>query len=287
MTPLLRATLAATLACGFFAGASALGKAALTILPGPDLHPLQVTAARFLFGFLALAPFLMVKGRGVFRTEIPLRHLQRVVLGVGGIACVFGALEVMPLADVTSVARASPLFALVFAAWFLRERVDGARWIAALIGFLGVAVMMSPGAASFKPMAVIALAAAVFTGAEIVTIRLLAGRESRLTVLAINNALGTLIACSIASFVFVWPSWQQLIAMAGVGVVMVTGQALFLQAFRLAEASVVAPLYYSTVVWSVVIGMAIFDEQPGWRLYLGASLIIGAGAYVAWRESRR
>jgi drug/metabolite transporter (DMT)-like permease len=287
MTPLVRAALACVLACAFFAGASALGKAALTILPGPDLHPLQVTAARFLFAFLALTPFLVIKGRDVFRTAIPLRHLQRVLLGVGGIACIFTAVEVLPLADVTSVARASPLFAMIFAGWFLRERVDGARWTAALIGFAGVAVMMRPGAATFEPMALIALAAAVFTGAEIVTIRLLAARDPRLTVLAINNALGALIACSIAAFVFVSPSWQQLIAMAGIGVVMVSGQALILQAFRIAEASVVAPFYFSTVVWSVLIGVVVFDEPPGWHLYLGASLIIGAGAYVAWRGSKR
>ena len=281
-----RSALACVLACAFFAGASALGKAVLTILPGPDLNSLQVTAARFLFAFLALAPFLIIRGRGVFRTEVPFRHLQRVLLGVGGIACTFAAVEVLPLADVTSVARASPLFALVLAGWFLKERVNGARWIGAVIGFAGVVVMMRPGPGTFEPFALLALAAAIFTGGEIVTIRLLAGRDSRLTVLAINNALGALIACSLAAFVFVMPSWQQLLAMVGIGVVMVTGQALILQSFRIAEASVVAPFYYSTVIWSIVIGIVVFDEVPGWPLYLGASLIIGGGACVAWRGSR-
>lgn len=286
MKPLFRAALLCLFACAFFAGASALGKAALTVVPGPELHPLQVTAARFLFAFITLTPFLIMRGRGVFRTAIPLRHLQRVALGVGGLACIFGAVEVLPLADVIAVAWSSPLFALVFAAWFLRERVDGACWIAALAGFAGVMVMMRPGPSTFEPMALLALGAALLTGAEVVTVRLLAGRDPGLTVLAINNAVGAAIACSIAAFVFVVPSGPQLLALVGVGVVMLAGQALFLQALRIAETSAVAPFYYSTLIWAALIGVLVFDELPGWHLYLGASLIIAGGAFVTWRGSR-
>lgn len=286
MPPLLRAALLCLIACAFFAAASALGKAALTILPGPKLHSLQVTAARFLFAFLTLTPFLIIKGRGVFRTTVPLRHLQRVVLGFAGLACIFGAVETLPLADVIAVAWSSPLFALVFAAWFLRERVDGARWVAAAAGFAGVVVMMRPGPATFEPMALLALGAAILTGGEVVTVRLLAGRDPGLTVLAINNALAAAIACSIAAFVFVMPSGPQLLALAGVGVVMVTGQAIFLQALKIAEASAVAPFYYSTLIWAALIGVMVFDELPGVHLYLGALLIFAGGAFVTWRGSR-
>jgi drug/metabolite transporter (DMT)-like permease len=286
MTPLFRAALLCLFACAFFAGASALGKAVLTVIPGPDLHPFQVTAARFLFAFITLTPFLIMRGRGVFRTAIPLRHLQRVVLGVGGLACIFGAVEVLPLADVIAVAWSSPLFALVFAVWFLRERVDGARWIAAVAGFVGVVVMMRPGPSTFEPMALLALGAAILTGAEVATVRLLAGKDPGLTVLAINNAVGVVLACSIAAFFFVMPSGPQFLALAGVGVVMVAGQALFLQALRIAEASAVAPFYYSTLIWAALIGVLVFDESPGWHLYLGASLIIAGGAFVTWRGAR-
>ena len=207
-------------------------------------------------------------------------------MGVGGLACIFGAVEVLPLADVIAVAWSSPLFALVFAAWFLRERVDGARWVAAVAGFAGVLVMMRPSPSTFEPMALMALGAAVLTGAEVVSVRLLAGRDPGLTILAINNALGALIACSIAAFVFVMPSGPQLLAMAGVGVVMVTGQALFLQALRIAEASAVAPFYYSTLIWAALIGVFVFGELPGWHLYVGAALIVAGGAFVTWRGSR-
>jgi drug/metabolite transporter (DMT)-like permease len=286
MAPAVRAALLCIAACAFFAGASALGKAALTIAPGPELHPLQVTAARFLFAFLTLSPLLVVRGRAVFRTEVPLLHLWRLLLGAGGIACIFAASVALPIADVVSLARASTLFAVLFALWFLRERVDGVRWLAAGIGFAGVLVMMRPGASSFEPMALVALAAAILTGAELVAIRALAGRDPALTVLAINNALGSLIAGTAACFVFVVPSWQQLMTMAAIGVVMIIGQALAVQALRVGEASALAPFYNSTLIWAALIGLALFGEVPAWHFYLGAALIAAGGLLVTWRGGR-
>ena len=286
MTPLFSAAFLCIFACAFFAGASALGKAVLTVIPGPSLHPFQVTAARFLFAFITLTPFLIMRGRGVFRTAIPLRHLQRVVLGLVGLTCIFGAVEVLPLADVMAVVWSSPLFALVFAAWFLRERVDGTCWVAAVVGFAGVVVIMRPSPSTFEPMVLLALVAAILTGAEVVTVRLLAVKDTGLTVLAINNAVGAVLACSVVVFFFMMPSGAQLLALAGVGVVTLAGQALFLQALRIAASSAVVPFCYSTLIWAALIGVLVFDKLPSWHFYLGASLIIAGGAFVSWRGER-
>jgi len=282
----LKAALLCLFSCAFFAGANAFAKAAQTVIPGAELHPLQVTAARFLSAFIVLSPLLIWKGRAVFRTAIPLRHLQRVLFGIGGVSCIFAAVQALPLADVIAVAWSAPLFALCFAAWFLRERVDGARWAAAAVGFAGVVVMMRPGAGTLDPMALLALAAAAFTGAEVVTIRLLAQRDGTLTVLALNNAMGAAIACGVAAFVFVWPSPAQAAALFMVGAVMVTGQAIFLKALAIAEASFVAPFYYATILWATLFGVLVFEEVPGWHLAMGGALIVASGAYVGWRGTR-
>lgn len=280
MSPTVRAALLCIVSCAFFAGANAFAKVAQTIMEGPDLHPFQVTAARFLAAFIVLSPFLARKGRGVFRTAIPFRHLQRVLLGISAVTCIFAAVQSMPLAEVISIAWSAPLFALLFAGWFLRERVGPVRWIAAAIGFVGVAVMMRPGETVIAPAALLALAAAILTGAEVVTIRVLATRDDTLTVLALNNAIGTAIACSIAAFVFVVPTAAQALALFMVGATMVAGQAIFLKALAIAEASVVAPFYYATIIWAAVMGIALFAEVPGWHLYLGAALIIAGGLFV-------
>ncbi len=287
MPPLVQAAILCVLACAFFAGANALAKAAQTTLPGPELHPFQVTAARFLFALLAIAPFVLARGASALRTSIPLRHLQRVLLGAGGVTCIFTAVGGMPLADVIAIAWSAPLFAIAFAALFLKERPGQRRWASAAVGFIGVVVLMRPTSAAFEATALLALLAAALTGAEVVTIRILAQRDPVLTVLAINNIMGATLACTAAAFVFVMPSWPQTLALAGVGVVMVAGQAIFLKALALAEASAVAPFYYATIAWAALMGVVFFGETPGWNMLAGAGLIAAAGVYVAAAASRR
>jgi drug/metabolite transporter (DMT)-like permease len=283
MSPPIRAALLCVVSCVFFAGAQAFAKAAQAPGIGPELHPLQVTASRFLFAFLMLLPLILRQGPTVFRTAIPARHIQRVLFGVAGVATLFAALDEIPLGDAVAIAWASPLFALLFAALFLGERVDSRRWIAAAVGFIGVAIMIRPTGAAFEPAALLALASAIFVGGEVVTIRLLATRDSTLTILAINNGLGMLIACVAAAPVFVMPSGHQFLLLIAVGVVMLTGQAIFLKAVAIAEASFVAPFYYATLVWAALIGLVVFGEVPELPLIVGAGLIVASGIYVSWR----
>lgn len=284
---LVAAAALCVVACAFFAGANALAKAAQTALPGPELHPIQVAAARFLFALLVISPWILRRGRAALRTDIPLRHLQRVMLGFGGVSCIFAAAAAMPLADAIAIVWSAPLFTLAFAAWFLKERVGTARCLAAAVGFAGVVVLAQPSGAAFEAAALLALLAAVFTGAEVATVRILAMRDSALTVLAINNLLGTAIACAAAAFVFVTPSWEQALALAGVGAAMVSGQAILLKALARAEASAIAPYYYATIAWSALIGVLAFDETPGWRLMAGAGLIALGGVAAALAVPRR
>lgn len=285
-SPMARAAVLCVVACLFFAGANALGKAAQTMLPGPELHPLQVAAARFVFGFLTVSPFLLMRGPSALKTAIPFRHLQRVLLGFTGVLLGFWALKTMALADAISIMWSAPLFALVFAAWFLREHVGVRRWLAAAIGFAGVVVLMRPGAGTLEPAALLALAAAFVTGAEVATIRVLAMRDSAVTILLINNALGVVIALALAAPFLVMPSFEQGLALAGVGVVMVSGQAIFLQSLKLAEASQIAPFYYATIVWAALIGVVVFGETLDWGFWLGAGLIAAGGLAVTRGRSR-
>jgi drug/metabolite transporter (DMT)-like permease len=269
------------LACVFFAGSNALGKAVQGALPGPALHPLQITAARFLFAFMALSPFIWWRGRGVWRTAAPWRHAQRVALGAAGVTLLFTALGSLRLADATAIVWSAPLFTLVFAAALMGEAVTARRWAAAGVGFLGVLVMLRPGAGIVEPMALVALLAAICVGAEVATIRVLAARDGALTILALNNAMGAALACLAALPVLVWPSPLQLLGLLGVGVVMVTGQAIFLLAAARAEASVLAPFYYATLLWAAAIGAVAFGEWPDAALLVGATLIVAAGVGVS------
>lgn len=286
-TSIAKTALLCTLGCGLFAAANACAKAALTMLPGPEMHPLQITAARFLFGALALAPFILRAGPAVLRSAVPLRHVQRIAFGLGGVTAMFFAVEAMPLADATAIGRTAPLFTLLFAALLLKEAVGRMRWLAAGVGFAGVVVVMQPTAASFDPVALVPLLAAFCTGAEVATIRTLALRDRPLTILALNNLGGAALACLAAAFVFVLPSWQQALALVAVGVGMVSGQALIVRGFAASEASVIAPFYYTTIAWAALIGVIVFDEPVTAAMTFGAGLIALAGVFVAIRPPVR
>lgn len=278
---LARTALLCTLGCGLFAAANACAKAALTMLPGPELHPVQITAARFLFGALALLPFILRAGPGVLRSSVPLRHVQRIAFGLGGVTSMFFAVQAMPLADATAIGRTAPLFTLLVAALLMKERGSGMRWLAAGVGFGGVIVVMQPTATAFDLVGLIPLLAAFCTGMEVATIRVLALRDKPLTVLALNNIGGAAVACFFAAFVFVMPSWQQGLALVGIGIAMVSGQALIVRAFAVSEASVIAPFYYTTIAWAALIGVVVFGEPITAALILGTGLIALAGVLIA------
>ncbi|WP_420404878.1 DMT family transporter [Nisaea sp.] len=277
----LKTALLVVLSCAFFAGANACAKGVQMLEGGPDLHPLQIAFARFLFGFLTLLPFALRSGRTVFRTTIPLKHGVRVVFGAGGVAASFAAVGMMPLADALAIAWTSPIFAMVFAIVVLKEKLVPLRWLAAAVGLAGVVVMTRPGAGVFEAGAVIALLSAVLVGAEVVTIRILAQTDRPLTILAINNLAGLIISGLAALPVLQLPTVEQMPYLVGVGSIMVSGQLLFLKAAAAGEANFIAPFYYSTLLYAALFGLLFFGEVPDLHLLTGGAMIVASGLAIA------
>lgn len=277
----LKTALLVIFACAFFAGANACAKAVQIIPDGVTLHPLQIAFCRFFFGFLTLAPFLLRRGVAVFRTPIPGRHALRVLFGAGGVSLSFAAVGMMPLADALALAWTSPIFAMIFAILFLRERVVPLRWLGAAIGLGGVLVMNETGAGALQLGALVALASAVLIGAEVVTIRVLAQSDDPLSILAINNLAGLAISGLAAAPFLAVPSLDQVPYLVGVGAIMVCGQLLFLRAAAIGEASFVAPFYYSTLLYAALFGLLFFGEIPGLPLLIGGGMIIASGLIIA------
>lgn len=279
----LRAALLTLIACAFFAAANAFAKGAQA---DGAIPPQQVTFFRFLFGFLTLLPWILMARGPVFRTAVPHVHAIRVFFGMSGVVCMFAALAHLPLADVTAIAWANPLVAMLLAALFLGDRISGRRWLFAAIGFAGVLVMMRPSGAAFGWEGLFALGAALFIGAEVAAIRALAGRDGSLTVLAIANAGGCLATLLIAAPVMIMPDGWQLFAMVMTGSLMVIGQLLFMVAIRVRETSFVAPFYYATLLFAFIYGMVFFGEIPDLWVYLGAGAIVVSGVAITLQGAR-
>lgn len=283
-------------ACACIAATSLMAKALGRGLGGEVLHPLQISAGRFAFALLALAPVLAWKRPDFAGAAWPV-HVGRTICGWAAVSTMFAAAAAMRLADATAISFLSPMVAMVLAIPLLGERVGRWRWGAAAAAFAGALVLIRPGAEAFQPMALVALASAAFMGMETILVKRLtggrsssgttAGGEPMLRILAINNGLGAAIALAAAGFVWLWPSPVQWALLAAIGSAMVTAQALFIQALRRGDASFVVPLFYATLVFAALYDLAVFGETPSAWSAAGSALIIAGAVVLAWRERVR
>lgn len=260
-------------------GSQALG------FEGSPLHPLQVSAGRFCFAFLALVIVTAVLRPRFHGIQWRL-HSARSLFGWGGVSCMFAAAAHMKLADAMAISFLSPLFTMMLAIPFLGEKVGPWRWVAAAIALGGALLIVRPGTEAFQIVALIALAAAILMGAEAILIKRLTSAEPPLQILVVNNGIGALI--SLAGVAFVWsaPTGAQWSVLVMIGLTMVVAQAFFLQAMRRAEASFVIPFYYATLIFASFYDFVVFGDLPTAISATGAALIVGGALLLVWREHR-
>lgn len=278
------AILAIVAASALIAVTSLLAKVLGRGLTGPELHPLQVSAGRFCFALagLSVAGLLL---RPKFAGAAWRLHVGRSLFGWLGVTCLFAAAARMPLAEATAVSFLSPLAAMVLAVPFLGDRIGAVRWGAAAIALAGALLLIRPGTAAFQPIALVALAAALLMGVEVIFIKKLATREPALRILMVNNAIGSAVSLAAAAFVWTAPSPGQWTLLVALGLTMACGQFLFIQAMKRAEASYVMPFFYSTLIFASFYDLALFGERPD-ALAIGGATAIVAGAVLLARFER-
>lgn len=294
MPPALLAALLMAFATAFFAGTTLLAKALGAGVLGAPVNAFQVSQARFVFGLIAVVVVLALlprRMRAVPRA-VPrpawAAHFLRTLLGWLGGLFLFAAVARIPLTDATALSFLSPIATMLFAIPLLGERVGPWRWAAAVLALLGALVLLRPGDGVVQPAALLALAAALFMGLEGIVIKRLAMREPPQQIMPVNNAMGAIIATLAVIPFFHWPEGAaQWAALAGVGVLMVSGQVLLLVAFARADASYATPFLYLTLVWAALFDIAVFGIRPDGVSLVGAAIIVTGGLLMAWRESRR
>ncbi len=273
-------------ASALIAGTTLLAKALGTNALGPALNPFQITAGRYIFALIALLAAAAIL-RPRFTKPALWLHFGRASAGAFGVTCMFAASALIPLADATAISMLNPIIAMVLAIPLLKETVGPRRWVAAALSIIGALLLIRPGLSSFQPAALIALLGAVILAFEIIMVKLLSGREGTIQILLFSNGFGALFTGSIALFVWVAPTPAQWLALVGIGLLMVTAQALFLFAIRRGDASFVAPLFYATLVFAALYDFAIFQVRPSALSLTGAGIIMLGAVIIAWSEKRR
>jgi len=255
-----------------------------TLVAG-GLDAFQVAFARALFSFALLLPFMLRAGPAVLLTRHPLLHGIRAFAGSAAMVCGFYAVGHLPLADFTALTFTQPLFVVVLAVLLLGEVVRWRRWLATVVGFLGVLIMVRPGATAFDPAALMALASVFGIAVAVCMVKRLPAGESHVTMLAYFCLMSLAVTCLPALLAWQPPSPGQWGLLAGVGTLGVASQAMVIRAFRVGEASFVAPFDYLKLILAGFIGFAAFGELPGLWALVGAAVIVASTLYIARREA--
>ena len=281
LSPNLRGALWMVLAALFFSHMNA----AIKFL-GHDLHGFEVAFFRSVFGFLVLAPILLLHGpRRVFRTSRFGMHGLRTLTGGATMLTTFYAISILPLADSTCLSFSQPLFMLVLAVVLFQETVGWHRRIAALIGFAGVVIAARPGGEGISPAYVVAILGAFGQALAASCVKSLSTTEKPLTILAWFSAGMIVVTAGPAAAVFRPPRGTDWLWLATTGLLGSLAQYTMIRAYRVGEASVVAPFTFVQLVFAAALGFALFGDVPRPHTLIGALIIIASVVYIMRREA--
>jgi drug/metabolite transporter (DMT)-like permease len=266
-------------------GAFSFMDAGMKVL-SPAYPPLQVAALRC----LASLPLILVWVglRGGFGQVLRVRfglHLLRAALGIGMLAAFVYGLRYLPLTEAYAIFFIAPLLITVFAALMLRERIEWRRWVAVAVGLAGVLIVLRPtgaGVVTLPGLAVVACAAGYALSA--ILVRMLGRTDSTESmvfwVIVLMGVGATLL--SLRQWRAIEP--QHWIAIVSVGVAGSLGQWAITEAFRIGEASFIAPFEYSALAWGLALDWILWRTLPGSRALIGAAVIVASGIYLIGRE---
>jgi S-adenosylmethionine uptake transporter len=211
--------------------------------------------------------------------------LLRTSCMVGAAASAFYAFRNLPLAQTYALLFAMPMLVTVLAIPILGEKVRLIRWLAIILGLIGVLIVLRPGATEFSSGHAAALVATLLSALSGVSTRKIGGSERSAT-LILYPLLANVVVSGIAlGFVYKPMPFSDLAKLAAIGTLAMFGQFLMISAYRSAPAALVAPFQYSQMLWAVLYGYLWFDETPDRYVLLGTAVIVVAGLMIVWRES--
>ncbi|WP_210530098.1 DMT family transporter [Rubellimicrobium arenae] len=275
-------------AVAIFTAMSSLIKAVSDHVPAGE-----VVFFRSLFACPVIVVWLLWQGNLAqgLRTHDMLGHVWRGLVGTTAMGLGFAGLGVLPLPEVTAIGYAAPLLVVIFGAMFLGEPVRAFRVLAVALGLAGVMVVLSPRmtvGADVSPRetlgAVVTLGGAVFAALAQVFVRRLTMTEGTAAIVFWFSVTATLLSLLTLPFGWVVPTARETVFLILAGLLGGVAQIGLTSAYRYAEAGLVAPFDYASMLLAIVIGYAVFSEVPARTTLLGAAIIILAGILIIWRE---
>jgi drug/metabolite transporter (DMT)-like permease len=251
-----------------------------------DIHTFEIVFFRNLFGLLAMLPLLGGVGLDMFRAKNPGRLMLMSTWHLASMVCYFLALVYLPLAEVIALGFSKPLFVTVGAALILYEIVRARRWTAVVLGFVGVLIVLRPGAQALSPYAALVLLGALLGAATSLLIKRLTAIEGVSTIVWYQALFATVLALPLCLIYWRTPDATGWLLLFGIGALGSFSWLSMTRAFFLVDASAVEPFEFLRLPFAALVAYLWFAEVPSVWTWIGGAVIFGATAYIAEREAR-
>ena len=238
--------------------------------------------------FFGLAVLLAARApRRALRPNNPkLQILRGLAVTGSSVLFVFGVRQ-MSMAEATTISFLSPLLITILSIPLLGEVVGIRRWVAVLVGMLGVLIVVRPGTSGFQPAAFWGMASSFCWAAALIITRKISTTDRATTTLLCSAGIGALVLTFLVPLAWLWPTASQWGLLLLLGVLSSLGQWMVILAHRQAPASVLAPFSYSQLIWAIGTGFIVFGALPDRWTIVGAAVIVASGLYTAHRERVR
>ncbi len=251
---------------------------------GDHIPLFQVVFFRNFFALLPLILFIYFLKLNIRSINNYKLHLVRAFIGITAMSLFFISLRYVPLVEMQTISYSSVFFISILSIFFLGEKIGYRRIIAIIVGFIGILIILKPSSAIFSNYSILPLIASLFLSMAVIVLKKI--------LLTNNNVLSVwvfTIFCTIISLFFynkswIWPNNLDLTFMVASGLLGFVAQICLTKSFQLADASVLAPLDFSSVIWSFFLGYVFFGELISSDVLLGGFIIILSVGYIFYRE---
>lgn len=246
----------------------------------------EVVFFRAFVGLIFILPPLLRTGiRGLHTNHFPL-HISRASFSLLAMVVYYYAVPFIPLADSTTYSFIIPLFVTLGAVLFLKEKVDGPRWAATIVGFIGVIIVLRPGQGGLSfPVLMMMLSVLFYAGAWI-SMKFLTRTDEAAVIVFYQNILIVPLALIPTLFIGLVPTWEDLLILIGVGLFGSYAHYCQARSFGSADASAVMPFDFLRLPFSVTCAWFLFEEPTDLWTWFGAIIIFGSTYYITWWETR-
>ncbi|MAI50872.1 MAG: multidrug transporter [Rhodobiaceae bacterium] len=261
---------------------------------GQTLHPFEISFFRGLVALAVILPIFSRTGgiRAGMRTQIPLLQITRGVVGSVAMFLGFYAIVALPLAEAQAISFSRNLFLVPLAAFILSEAVGPRRAIAACVGFVGVLIMLRPNMGAGDAGMLLSLGAAAALGHAFlvslatVLVNIASRYDGSVTLMFYTNTVSVTLIAIPTFFVWQTPNISELMMLVAMGILATASHNCFIRAFALGEASVIAPVDYSRLIFAALAGFVVFSTVPDIYTITGALIIVASSFYILRREAQ-